>query len=405
MVEREQNTLIREILFRIQEMNQEERNLLISSLNLTSEDQLLNFFSDPIIPLEEFTAFRVHKYLLLYVPPVMIFIGTIGNILSLAVFRAYRGKVSTYTYLGALAIMDFLVIYIGLLRLWIAQLSDFDIKDQSNWTCKMVNFLGYVCSDSSVWIIVAVTVERYIAVCYPLKASNQCRIRKARFVVFVQILGLCIINLHFLWTLELNVVISDSTEQVCDANPRFSKLVNTIWPWIDAGIYSFLPISILSVLNGFIIQKVYIAKKNRKHLLTTNTKTCRRNKESFSSGEYQTEIASKRLTTMLLMVSFTFFLTTLPMNIILIMTKSWNEQTQQQKAAFYLAKTVSELLMYLNHTINFFLYCISGRKFRRQMCSLLSRCFVRNQNYDTTATEVRSMTRSKSSLSNLERFV
>ncbi|XP_033753651.1 growth hormone secretagogue receptor type 1-like [Pecten maximus] len=398
-MEPENHSTIQRILYQIQQMNQEERELLILRLNLSSEEQLLNFFSEPIVPIEDFTSFRVHKFLLLYVPPIMVLIGTIGNILSFTVFRTNSGKVSTYTYLSALAIMDLLVLYIGLLRLWIAQLSDFDIKDQANWTCKLVAFLGYVCSDSSVWLIVAVTVERYIAVCFPLKASNLCRIRKARYIVFVPILALCFVNFHFLWTVQLRHDKNDTINPVyiCDAGPNFSELVNGVWVWVDAGIYSFVPFAILSILNGRIIQKVCIAKNERKHLVTTDRNGCN-NIRSKHSG---TGEVSRKLTMMLLMVSFTFLLTTLPMNIILIMTKSWNEQNQQQKADFYLAKTVSELLMYLNHTINFFLYCISGRKFRRQILSLLCRS-VQNQNDDTALTGMRSLALTTSNGSNFK---
>ncbi|XP_069114762.1 probable G-protein coupled receptor 139 [Argopecten irradians] len=388
----DKQSTIQQILYQIQQMNQEERHRLILRLNLSSEEQLLNFFGEPVVPIEDFTSFRVHKVLLLYVPPIMVLVGTIGNILSFTVFRTNTGKVSTYTYLSALAIMDLLVLYIGLLRLWIAQLSDFDIKDQANWTCKVVAFLGYVCSDSSVWLIVAVTVERYIAVCFPLKASNLCRMRKARYIVFVPILALCLVNFHFLWTVQLRFDESNTTNPVyiCDAGPKFSDLVNEVWVWVDAGIYSFVPFVILLILNGRIIQKVCVAKNERKQLITADRNGCS-NIRSKHSG---TGEVSRKLTMMLLMVSFTFLLTTLPMNIILIMTKSWNEQNQQQRADFYLAKTVSELLMYLNHTINFFLYCISGRKFRRQILSLLCR-EVPNHNEDTTLAATRNIALSK----------
>ncbi|XP_033754751.1 growth hormone secretagogue receptor type 1-like [Pecten maximus] len=372
-MEPENHSTIQRILYQIQQMNQEERELLILRLNLSSEEQLLNFFSEPIVPIEDFTSFRVHKYLLLYVPPIIIVLGTIGNIMSFTVFRTNSGKVSTYTYLSALAVMDLLVLYVGLLPLWIAQLSDFDIKDQANWTCKLVVFLGYVCSDSSVWLIVAVTVERYIAACYPLQASKLCRIRKARYIVFVPILALCFVNCHFLLTVQLQLESNNTINPVyiCDAGPDFSDFVNGVWVWVDAVIYSFLPFAILLILNIRIIQKVWIAKNERKHFLTTERGDISFHKGKNPSG---TGEVSKKLTMMLLVISFTFLLTTLPMNIILIATKTWNEQNQQQRADFFLAKTVSELLMYLNHSINFFLYCISGRKFRRQIYTLSCKC-------------------------------
>ena len=127
--------------------------------------------------LENYPEYQLSRKLLLYVPPILLVIGTIGNLLSFIVLRAHGSKVSTYSYLAALAVMDLFVLYVGLLRLWIAQLTGLDIKDQSDWLCKFVVFFGYVCSDSAVWFIIVVTIERYIAVQYPLKASIMCKVK------------------------------------------------------------------------------------------------------------------------------------------------------------------------------------------------------------------------------------
>ena len=78
---------------------------------------------------------------------------------------------STHHFLAALAVADSLVLYIGLFRKWIGDLTSFDAQTESEWLCKGIVMLGYTCSNVSVWIIVAVTVERYIVVCHPLKAT------------------------------------------------------------------------------------------------------------------------------------------------------------------------------------------------------------------------------------------
>jgi len=82
---------------------------------------------------------------------------------------------------------------------------------------------------------------------------------------------------------------------------------------------------------------------------------------------------------MLLTVSFAFLITTFPMNTTLIATSYIARTTAMPNglitnfplaAKLYLVRTVCELLMYLNHSINFFLYCATGQKFRRQLCAL-----------------------------------
>lgn len=53
-------------------------------------------------------------------------------------------------------------------------------------------------------------------------------------------------------------------------------------------------------------------------------------------------------------------------------------------AQFKLVTTITELLMYTNHSINFFLYCATGNKFRQQIFDLL-RCLRRERQAHTNA--------------------
>jgi len=61
-------------------------------------------------------------------------------------------------------------------------------------------------SDYSVWLIIAVTVERYVAVCRPLRAATVCRRRRAAAIMVVLVLTFLAINLHFIWTTGLRDV-------------------------------------------------------------------------------------------------------------------------------------------------------------------------------------------------------
>ncbi|XP_062605289.1 FMRFamide receptor-like [Saccostrea cucullata] len=274
---------------------------------------------------------------------------------------------STYSYLSALAIMDISVLLVGLLRLWIAEITGSDVQDVSDVTCKLVSFLGYVCSDSSVWLIITVTTERYIAVCYPLKTQVFCKIERAWKISLLPIVVICAINSHFFFTVSIQQKLGKAE---CAAGPSFELLVNNIWPWVDAVIYSFLPFLIIGILNGFIIRKISKAEKERKRFLQVKQHSARVIRR-YKSSDY-----NKKLTTMLLSVSFTFLVTTIPMNIVLIFTAFWNKQTDNDvkgAAIFHLIKTISELLMYVNHSINFFLYCATGQKFRKSLLKLFCR--------------------------------
>lgn len=322
-------------------------------------------------PLINYESYIAHKQILLIVPPILLVIGTLGNVFSFLILLKNVKKASTYSYLSVLALMDILVLYIGLCRLWIGQFM-IDVENMSNLLCKVVVFMGYFCSDTSVWLIVAVTIERSIVVMFPLKASRLCNARNARICIALIVVIFTVINSHFLFSVHLqqfsynNTVISK-----CQAVPFFSHLTDDIWPWVDAAIYSFVPFLFIIILNTFIIKNVISAKKTRTFLRQHSARSPNDNAQRIQ-GEM-----SRKLTIMLLAVSFTFLVTTIPMNIALIY-KSFSEKSSRVDDATLakrlLLDTIAEMLMYTNHSINFFLYCATGRKFRNQFKALLCYC-------------------------------
>ena len=345
--------------------------------------------------LMQFPEYRLLKSLMLYVPPIIIVLGTFGNVFSFIILRRRAMvKVSSYHYLASLAVADSLVLYIGLLRLWLGELTGTDFHDSSNWVCKLTVSLGYTASDLSVWLIIAVTVERYIVVCFPLRASSMINTSRAKKVIGFLVLLMFSINLHFLWTVEIvQRPVDGKNVSNCEAAPHHEHLVNEVWPWVDACIYSFMPFIVILVLNILIVMEVIEAREHRLRLQNTPDHHYHRQMSRFRTGTNppRAEQVSTcrracgpgegtKLTIMLLTVSFAFLLTTLPMNISLIITAFWQHGNHglRQTVQFKLAKTVVELLMYVNHSMNFCLYCATGQKFRQQIVYLL-RC--RRDNY------------------------
>ncbi|XP_076470487.1 putative G-protein coupled receptor 139 [Babylonia areolata] len=394
---------VREILALFRQLTEAEREYLYDQAQIASEEELLDLLNmlqhdTPQAQLWEFPEQQLRHHLLLYVPPIFIVMGTVGNLLSFVVLRCRAMvKVSSYQYLASLAVADSLVLYIGLLRLWLGEVTGTDFHDSTNWVCKLTISFGYMASDLSVWLIIAVTVERYIVVCFPLRASAMINTARAKKVIGFLVLLMFTINLHFFWTVEIvQRPVDGKNVGNCEAAPHYHKLVDEVWPWVDACIYSFVPFIFIIVLNILIIREVIKARTTRQRLVNTpehhyhqqipsrrftgqavhsrnGVVNCRR---TSGTGE------GTKLTIMLLTVSFTFLLTTLPMNIALIFTAFWNQQKThdlQQAARFNLTKTVTELMMYVNHSINFCLYCATGHKFRQQIM-LLMRC-KKSNNY------------------------
>lgn len=120
-----------------------------------------------------------------------------------------------------------------------------------NWMCKFVVFLGYVCSDVFVWIIVMVIVECFFVICklfyfwfvFILK-------RFIKFWLFVLIVVFFVVNCYFFFMVELCIVYNVS---LCYLVDLYDFLVYKIWFWIDVVLYLFVFIIIIFVFNVKIV--------------------------------------------------------------------------------------------------------------------------------------------------------
>ncbi|KAK7489478.1 hypothetical protein BaRGS_00019277 [Batillaria attramentaria] len=81
--------------------------------------------------------------------------------------------------------------------------------------------------------------------------------------------------------------------------------------------------------------------------------------------------SSAQLTRMLLTVSVTFLVLTLPAGVFVVLFRQWNPSAGYQKALFSLVRDITFNLMYTNHAINFLLYCLSGTRFRAKAASII----------------------------------
>ena len=323
--------------------------------------------------IDDYYEYQLHRFLLLYIPPILFIIGVIGNSLSFIILnRKVMRRISTYAYLAVLSNTDTVVLFVGLLRLWVAELTGHNIIDRAQWICKLINVVGSTVSDYSVWLIIAVTVERFIVVCYPLKGTTVCRRGRAYGVIAALLILLFLVNMHFFWTTRLTQVEQCGlVKSHCEAAEGFDFLVDELWPWVDAFVYSFLPFVVIIVLNSLIILQVARSKRDRADVLCGGGGGGGSIRSSRSAPEN-----NSKLSVMLLTVSFAFLATTLPMNVTLIVTAFWKKYSVADKslaAKFKLIRTVTELLMYINHSMNFFLYCATGQKFRQELCALFCR--------------------------------
>jgi len=125
---------------------------------------------------------RIINVLHVYVLPVIILIGIVGNTLSFFVYvgtpRLYRQSSSLYlAFLAAVDNISLIFIFV----VWFGMVG-VHLLHKNGW-CQTVMYCTYVCSFLSAWTVVSFTCERWIVVFHPLKRHRLCTRRRAIVVM------------------------------------------------------------------------------------------------------------------------------------------------------------------------------------------------------------------------------
>lgn len=235
-----------------------------------------------------------------YYTPILVLLGLLGNSLSVYVFFGTKLRYSSSSiYLGALAISDsgfLVVVFVPWLRMVHVDLFN-------RWGfCQFFTYLGTLCSFLSVWLVVAFTVERYVAVKWPLRRQFLCTVARAKMTVIgltalavllstpvllftniVEKLNICICTLDLAWQ-------------------RWANAYNTL----DTVMTFAVPLTMIVIFNTLIARNIYKLNHIRRTLTI----------ESDASND-RTHIPRDRMpqakvTKMLLIVSTAFFCLNMP---------------------------------------------------------------------------------------------
>ncbi|CAC5400254.1 unnamed protein product [Mytilus coruscus] len=291
--------------------------------------------------------------LLTFLPPLILAFGIVGNILSFIVLTKFSNKFPSYHYLYVLASLDMVVLFTGLLRLWIKQITGKDVASESNILCPLFTFLGFFSSVASVWIVLAISIDRAIAIKYPLKRYKEDVNKRTKITILIILIASGLANIHFLFTMGLQPNRSGDHSTSCDPHLSYLHFYRNVWTWIDAIIYSWIPFCVIGVTNIITIIGLFIARKTRK---------------SLNGKEIKLSHREHYMTIMVLTISISVLIMLIPVNTIMIMLIFWKETigSNQELYNMQLAKTIGELLMYTSHSINFVLYYWAGSQFRHQ---------------------------------------
>ncbi|XP_067935747.1 probable G-protein coupled receptor 139 [Watersipora subatra] len=196
-------------------------------------------------------------------------------------------------YLLALAIYDSSVLIfnftVGVLRAQNPDTIDREFQEKE-WLCLCHSVLVELLNLLSVWMIVCFTVERLIAVEFPLKVHRLCSVKRTRATIVSVSIAILFISMHKVFISGFE---GDSAfgYKACHTNRR--KFREIIYVYVT--IKTWFPAITMGVLNSLIIYRIHKSARVRRKISLNALKSRR-------TGEKQ----QMRITRMLIATSITF---------------------------------------------------------------------------------------------------
>ncbi|KAI3380257.1 hypothetical protein SNEBB_010634 [Seison nebaliae] len=216
----------------------------ISELNMTMDETAALLF-----------MFKQEYYLQIVFRCLSIFlivIGVGGNAILIFIIGTQKDKRnSTYYCLANLGVADLFYIVVCVPGA---------LMNQNNWNlgifmCYFSTVMEQLMAHASVFTILVICIERFVAICHPLTISLICTGRRIiRIVTLIWILSM---------VLSIPYAIETSHTKVSYNHSQFTCKTNSERPWFKYGIivgeniiFFFIPLIVMVVLNTLVITKL-----------------------------------------------------------------------------------------------------------------------------------------------------
>ncbi|XP_013785689.1 growth hormone secretagogue receptor type 1-like, partial [Limulus polyphemus] len=215
--------------------------------------------------------------------------------------------------------------------------------------CKAVPFVELIVAHGSILTILAISFERYYAICKPLKAGYKCTKKRALIIIFLVWVVSILVTSPILAIAEYAYVeyVDGSLVPVCltQANSLWKK----IYFIFISSVFFWVPLVVLLIIYGMI----------------TNQLVVDRNLFTSVAGNNQI-LARKQVVVMLVAVIACFFVCLLPFRTFTIWSIVASPEQVQSLGmeGYYVLLYFCRIMFYINSAINPILYNVISSNFR-----------------------------------------
>jgi len=284
---------------------------------------------------------------------IVIAVGIIGNILViLVVCKNHQMQNSTNTLIINLAISDLLFLLLCvpftaidyMLPVWIFT---------KVW-CQCLQYLQFVSAYASVWTLVLMASDRFLAVVFPVQSMTLRTVRNTLISVLLLWLVIMVANIPMLFQHDIYQYFFIKEER--SSCTFISPTRNGTNSEVKAYYYTFntfgyaVPLGIVLVLYFFMLRRLWYSMPNT---------SIRKSEESIR--------AKKKVTWMVTGVIVTFAICWAPLNVCFLITGYTYQQAGQPygNTAFVVSQIFGQVLSYSNSCLNPILYAFLSDNFRK----------------------------------------
>ena len=279
----------------------------------------------------------------LYTASTILSFGTLGNLVSSVVLQTME-RTSFNIYMKYVSLAD-LVVTLNALIYTV-------LKRKSHYCIDWDRFCWVWASGVSLLLLVAVTTDRYIAVCHPFQKIVYCTKKRAQIVSCTICITVGILTI----TSPLLVTIWDELSMEFDINSvcTYQFMVNHI-------VHGALSPVTMLILNGFTLHAL-IRRSVRRNMLSSS------------------QVNVRGTIPILFTITFFSLICLIPELIIIVCEQSVYCLNNILNPNFGAFVNLSINAISLNHSFNFVLYCITSSAFRgrlkEHLYKLKNNCFV-----------------------------
>ncbi|VDN98117.1 unnamed protein product [Rodentolepis nana] len=334
--------------------------------------------------------------------PIICTIGIVVNIINIIVLTRSWMKSSTNVYLTAVSVSDMMYLFFSLLfTLYVYPA--FNTSAIYMYALPTFRGIANLFSNITTWLTLSFTIERFINISYPIFGHRVCTRGKAKRIV----LGVCIIAfiLTFPDFLQSRIKPPLDSNGTLIPGGRYEQtdsdyapvLRNIGYVYINQLAFVILPFILLAVFNSLLIQKGLEAKRTRQGM--SKQKLDRHPKAQYASKGL--EIAKscltatvavaqirnnstrkaifseqQRITVMLISIVVAFLILQTPSTVISIAIHILTEEQKADENFFSIlvvVSNISNVLLFINATLNFVFYSLFSVKFRTTCKTILGR--------------------------------